>query len=40
VAAFPEPQPRRTIGMVWRRSNPLAPQLRQIAEVAREAAQE
>lgn len=38
VAAFPEPQPRRTIGMVWRRSNPLAPQLRQIAEVARETA--
>jgi LysR family hydrogen peroxide-inducible transcriptional activator len=38
VAAFPEPQPRRTIGMVWRRSNPLSPQLRQIAEVAREAA--
>lgn len=38
VAAFPEPQPRRTIGMVWRRSTPLAPQLRQIAEVARETA--
>lgn len=38
VARFPEPQPRRTIGMVWRRSSPLAPQLRQIAEVAREAA--
>ena len=38
VSAFPEPQPRRTIGMVWRRSNPLAPQLRQIAEVAREVA--
>ena len=40
VASFPEPQPRRTIGMVWRRSSPLAPQLRQIAEVAREAAGE
>lgn len=40
VAAFPEPRPRRTIGMVWRRSSPLAPQLRQIAEVAREAARQ
>lgn len=39
VATFPEPQPRRTIGMVWRRSNPLAPQLRQIAEVAKEVAE-
>jgi LysR family hydrogen peroxide-inducible transcriptional activator len=38
VAAFPDPQPRRTIGMVWRRSTPLAPQLRQIAEVVREVA--
>lgn len=39
VATFPEPQPKRTIGMVWRRSNPLAPQLRQIAEVAKEVAE-
>ncbi len=38
VAAFPDPQPRRTIGMVWRRSTPLAPQLRQIAEVVRDVA--
>jgi LysR family hydrogen peroxide-inducible transcriptional activator len=35
VTAFPDPQPRRTIGLVWRRSTPLAPQLRQIAEVVR-----
>ena len=38
VASFPEPQPRRTIGMVWRRTSPLAPQLRQIAEVVRDTA--
>ncbi|MDQ2067599.1 LysR substrate-binding domain-containing protein [Xinfangfangia sp. CPCC 101601] len=36
ISAFPEPQPRRTIGMVWRKSSPLAPQLRQISEVARQ----
>lgn len=39
VAAFPDPQPRRTLGLVWRRTSPLAPQLRQIAEVVREVAQ-
>jgi len=38
VAAFTDPQPRRTLGLVWRRTSPLAPQLRQIAEVARAAA--
>ncbi len=38
VAAFPDPQPRRTLGLVWRRTSPLAPQLRQIAEVVREVA--
>ena len=31
VAHFPEPQPKRRIGMVWRRSSPLADQLRGIA---------
>ena len=30
VARFPEPQPSRTIGMIWRRTSPLAPQLAQI----------
>ena len=30
VARFPEPQPARTIGMIWRRTSPLAPQLAQI----------
>ena len=33
VARFPAPQPQRTIGMVWRKSTPLARQLSQIAEV-------
>lgn len=33
VARFPAPQPQRTIGMVWRKSTPLARQLTQIAEV-------
>jgi LysR family hydrogen peroxide-inducible transcriptional activator len=33
VAHFPAPQPRRTIGMVWRKSSPLARQLTRIAEV-------
>ena len=31
VIAFPEPQPHRTIGMVWRNTNPLARQFEQIA---------
>jgi LysR family hydrogen peroxide-inducible transcriptional activator len=33
VARFEEPQPSRTIGMVWRRTSPLARQLLQISEV-------
>jgi LysR family transcriptional regulator, hydrogen peroxide-inducible genes activator len=33
VARFKNPQPSRTIGMVWRRTNPLARQLQQISEV-------
>jgi LysR family hydrogen peroxide-inducible transcriptional activator len=32
VARFPAPQPARTIGMVWRRSSPLASQLQRLAE--------
>ncbi|MEE4239085.1 MAG: LysR substrate-binding domain-containing protein [Anderseniella sp.] len=31
LARFPEPQPSRTIGMVWRRTSPLAGQLAQIS---------
>lgn len=38
IARFEEPQPARTIGMVWRRTSPLAGQLRNIAEVVRHAA--
>lgn len=38
VAHFPDPQPRRTIGMIWRNSSPLAKQLMQIAEVVRDTA--
>jgi LysR family hydrogen peroxide-inducible transcriptional activator len=35
IARFAAPQPSRTIGMVWRKTSPLAPQLTQIAEVVR-----
>ena len=33
VARFENPQPSRTIGMVWRKTSPLARQLLQISEV-------
>src|ERR1700755_1574510 len=33
VARFKNPQPERTIGMVWRRTSPLAKRLLQISEV-------
>ncbi len=33
VTRFPDPQPRRTIGMIWRRTSPLAPQLARIGEM-------
>lgn len=33
IARLPEPRPRRTIGMVWRRSSPLADQLAGIAAI-------
>src|SRR5439155_2697724 len=33
VARFRNPQPARTIGMVWRKTNPLAKQLLQLSEV-------
>lgn len=38
VARFRAPQPSRTIGMVWRRTSPLATQLLQISEVVRQSA--
>jgi len=40
VARFKNPQPSRTIGMVWRKTSPLAAQLQQIAEVVSLAARE
>src|SRR3954454_1268770 len=35
VARFDDPQPQRTIGMVWRKTSPLARQLLQFSEVVR-----
>src|SRR5262249_29048961 len=40
VSRFKNPQPSRTIGMVWRKTSPLAGQLQQISEVVRLAAGE
>jgi LysR family hydrogen peroxide-inducible transcriptional activator len=39
LARFAAPPPSRTIGMIWRRSSPLAPRLMQIAEVVRQSAE-
>ena len=36
IAYLPDPKPKRTIGMVWRRTNPLLEQLMQIADIVRE----
>lgn len=38
VAHFKKPQPSRTIGMIWRKTSPLAKQLKQISEVVRQSA--
>lgn len=38
LARFAAPQPSRTIGMIWRKTSPLASQLMQISGVVREAA--
>jgi len=35
VARFPDPQPARTVGIVWRRTSPLAGQLQGIADAVR-----
>ena len=35
VARLPAPRPSRTIGLIWRRTNPLASQLIQVAEIIR-----
>ena len=39
VARFNDPQPSRTIGMVWRKTSPLAAQLIELSEVVRSAAE-
>lgn len=38
IARFKPPRPSRTIGMIWRKTSPLAKQLTQIAQVVRHAA--
>lgn len=38
AARFPTPEPTRTVGMVWRRSSPLAGQYRELAEAVAVAA--
>lgn len=39
VARFRNPQPARTIGMIWRRTSPLAPQLLKISKLVKDAAE-
>ena len=40
VSHFPAPQPRRTIGMIWRKTSPLSDHLRQISDVVRSCRQD
>lgn len=35
LARFPDPEPARTIGMIWRKTSPLAKQLHQMADIVR-----
>lgn len=37
IARFADPQPSRTIGMIWRKTSPIAKQLTEVAEVVRHA---
>lgn len=39
LSRFADPQPSRTIGMIWRRTSPLAGQLAEISAVVRDAAE-
>src|SRR5262245_19410004 len=39
VASFKDPQPSRTIGMIWRKTNPLAGQLLELSGVVRRSAE-
>jgi len=36
VSHFAGPEPRRTVGMVWRRTSPLASQLQKLASIVRQ----
>ena len=38
IQRFPDPQPSRRIGMVWRKSTPLTAQLSQLSDVVKTAA--
>jgi len=38
IARFKSPQPSRTVGMIWRKTSPLAKQFLQISEVVRQSA--
>ena len=38
ITRFPAPEPTRTIGLIWRKSNPLGPQFTEIAQTIRDAA--
>ena len=40
VSRFRDPQPSRTIGMVWRKTSPLAKQLTEVANIVRTAGQQ
>ncbi|WP_341368116.1 LysR substrate-binding domain-containing protein [Yoonia sp. BS5-3] len=40
ISRFEGPQPTRTVGMIWRRTNPLAARLVQISEIVRSASQQ
>lgn len=39
VARFAAPRPTRTIGMIWRKTSPLSGQLREVAEIVKQAAE-
>ena len=40
LARFPAPEPRRRVGMVWRKASPLARELRSVAAEVREASRQ
>ncbi|HSF91236.1 MAG TPA: LysR substrate-binding domain-containing protein [Paracoccaceae bacterium] len=40
IARFPKNPPTRTVGMIWRKTSPLAKQLTQVAEVVRQTAEQ